>query len=1215
MSQTSSKGPIPAQWDLVDLRTKTARDLDAEYERRGYEILFEYDETGHPLAANSGTTVPGIRITPESAMLSTVVCACVRVISESVASLPLHLVRHAATGGKARETSHPLYRLLHTAPNDRHSSFWFRELMTSWCALYGNAYAEIVRVRGQIRSIVPLHPSRMICERLQDGKVRYRYNEPTGETTYYAQGQIFHLPWMSADGMIGMMPVGLARDAIMLARACDIYGVGFFANSARPSVVLETEHSIPPEAQERLREAWERVHRGPAQAGKTAILPNGLKAHELGQTNHDNQYHELRQFQISEIARVWRVPPHLVGDLSRATFSNIESQGLDFLNYCLLPWLRRWESAIEMAMLQDEQDLRAEFDTRGLMRADSATRATYIQTCINLGLYSINEARDLEGLPPVENGDVRFVTLNVQTLDAAIKAAQSPPQPGAAPAGPAGPEPGDDEGPAEDAVPGDKEADAKPKPKAAKKKPAKRSRPKAAAEGRNCGDGAGGFQPGNTCAKGGEGAPSAFPETKDAAAFLSARDKSSRPVMFSDFTHDSLASMEMHLSADGKVGYLLSPEKHLGNVFNNGGPKGAGSLAVLDAIKNGAQTLDCYDPVLPTIYSRCGFVPTARIKFNDEYAPKDWDYEKNGRPDIVIMSYQGGDRSTIESRVGTFEPYDSTKGEYVDGSDWDAAVAAARKNAEPAKSSGSRSRKEPGGSARQADRAERRGVAQREHRPDGVADGLRREPLDDILDDAIRRAKLFSALRRAGAAEHEMPALVELALKRFKDRAAGLATREDPNCGTGAGGFQPGNTCAKGGDGGGPSTATAATAVDPPATTEASGPSAENCPAPCEMLAPVSDGGTLVISPSVDKVSIDSFNWNAAKHIDEDAAAAIRDYTGDEYDSINAHLRGGGDVDHFGDSSDDPFNGMEDDELIHNYGSSDVVTISNSSVLKELEEAQKSGMLESWENAEADVTEIYDNLRHGTLDKVPEFEPGAKYSNSDLRADKDTIVLAHATDNQIKSLNEASEATLTFKEATGEDNALDYREHLDHLVSVYSDYNKSGTYDEGAEYADHQTTLENAQQEYLTSGDAPARDSGKLRGIDFGLSSIASEANPLGKSFVTWRGSGSGTARIFEHIAVGDTFEDSGFLSTSASPRFAVEWKGADLKMLFRVVGKSGAPVDRISANKGEHEVMYPHATEFKVTNVARNVTVVKNNESGVSSEYAGITVVDIEEQ
>jgi hypothetical protein len=236
-----------------------------------------------------------------------------------------------------------------------------------------------------------------------------------------------HIRWLTNDGVNGMVPIELAKDAIGLARACEIHGASFFANGARPGLVLSTDNNLSVDAAETLRVNWERVHRGPDRAQKTAVLTGGLKPVEFGNTNQESQFLETRRFQIEEVCRLYRVPPHLVGDLSRSTFANIEQQSIDFVQHTLLPWLRRFESAFHRDLFGDGDTTHfTEFDTRGFMRGDAAARASYYQTLHGLGVASVNELRAWENLNPVEGGDTRFTPLNMQTLEAA---ANQPPAP------------------------------------------------------------------------------------------------------------------------------------------------------------------------------------------------------------------------------------------------------------------------------------------------------------------------------------------------------------------------------------------------------------------------------------------------------------------------------------------------------------------------------------------------------------------------------------------------------------------------------------------------------------------------------------------------------------------------------------------------------------------------------------------------------------------
>lgn len=376
---------------------------------------FNWDDGGGYGSRNPS----GVRVTHDTALQSTVVLACARVLAESVAGLPLHLLRRLADGGKAIARENPLYSILHDTPNPWQTSFEWREQMMLHLCLHGNAYSEIrPGSSGAVTELWPLHPSRMTVEQIENGRLRYKYREEKGTETVYTQDQIMHLRWLSDDGVHGMVPIELARDAIGLARACEIHGAAFFGNGARPGVVLSTDNTLSAEAAENLRNNWERMHRGAERSNRTAVLTGGLKPIEMGGNNQEAQFLEARRFQVEEICRLYRVPPHLVGDLTRSSFSNIEQQSIDFVQHTLLPWLRRFETAIARDLISDPAYF-AEFDTRGLLRGDAAARASYYQTLWNLGVASINEIRKWENLDPVDGGDTRFVQLNMQTLDQA----------------------------------------------------------------------------------------------------------------------------------------------------------------------------------------------------------------------------------------------------------------------------------------------------------------------------------------------------------------------------------------------------------------------------------------------------------------------------------------------------------------------------------------------------------------------------------------------------------------------------------------------------------------------------------------------------------------------------------------------------------------------------------------------------------------------------
>jgi len=357
------------------------------------------------------------RETPETAPEVPTVIACIRVIAESVGSLPLHLYRLGADGAKVVATDSPLYRILRYRPNDEQTSLELREQLTMLYLLYGDAYCELVRDdRGNITDMMPLHPSRMTSERLSDGTLRYIYREPSGRQTIYNQRQLWHLRMPTLDGVHGISLPTLVRDAIAHARALESYGLQYFASGARPGVVLQSDNPIPAEAAERMREQWERMHRGPDRAHRTAVLPNGLKVHELSGSNESSQFIDARKMAVIEICRAFRVPPHLVQSLDGATFSNIEHQSREFLTFTLLPHLRRIEDSISRDLI-DDPTLFAEHDVHAFMRGDSAARAAWYQQALQSGILSINEVRAAEGLNPIgPEGDERFLQVNMTTL-------------------------------------------------------------------------------------------------------------------------------------------------------------------------------------------------------------------------------------------------------------------------------------------------------------------------------------------------------------------------------------------------------------------------------------------------------------------------------------------------------------------------------------------------------------------------------------------------------------------------------------------------------------------------------------------------------------------------------------------------------------------------------------------------------------------------------
>lgn len=378
-----------------------------------------------PVGMRSGT---GLRVSADSAMRLTAVYACVRILSETMASLPFVLYRTDSSGGKVRVTDHWLYRLFARRPNRFQNPFEWREMMQGHLALRGNAYNRIVsNARGEITELVPIHPDRIRIEILPSGEFRYRVTDRDGRESVLPRGEVWHLRGLSSDGLLGMSPIEIARESVGMALAAQDYGARFFANDAKPTGGwIEFPGSFKDaEAKKVFRESYQQAQSG-ANRGKVLVLENGMKFHEVGVTNRDAQFLELRKFQITDIARLFRVPPHMIGDLDRATFSNIEQQSLEFVMHTMTPWAERWEASIEAELLPDDEGLEVEFDFANLMRGDAASRAGYYQSGIQNGWLTRNEARLAENLNPLEDLDEPLRPLNMTEESDAEEAEDEP---------------------------------------------------------------------------------------------------------------------------------------------------------------------------------------------------------------------------------------------------------------------------------------------------------------------------------------------------------------------------------------------------------------------------------------------------------------------------------------------------------------------------------------------------------------------------------------------------------------------------------------------------------------------------------------------------------------------------------------------------------------------------------------------------------------------
>ena len=367
-----------------------------------------------------GGTTSGKAVTERSAMQMTAVYSCVRILAEAVAGLPLHLYKYNDDGGKEKAIDHPLYRLLHDEPNPEMSSFVFRETLMTHLLLWGNAYAQVIRNgKNEVVALYPLMPNKMSVDRDENGHLYYTYYRGPDEAIKNMEfavtlqpSDVLHIPGLGFDGLVGYSPIAMAKNAIGMAIACEEYGAKFFANGATPGGVLEHPSTI--KDSQRVRESWQAAFGGSSNSNKVAVLEEGMKYTPISISPEQAQFLETRKFQINEIARIFRVPPHMVGDLEKSSFSNIEQQSLEFVKYTLDPWVIRWEQSIQRTLLSHDEKVRyfVKFNLEGLLRGDYQSRMNGYAIGRQNGWMSANDIRELENLdriPAELGGDLYLI--------------------------------------------------------------------------------------------------------------------------------------------------------------------------------------------------------------------------------------------------------------------------------------------------------------------------------------------------------------------------------------------------------------------------------------------------------------------------------------------------------------------------------------------------------------------------------------------------------------------------------------------------------------------------------------------------------------------------------------------------------------------------------------------------------------------------------------
>jgi len=377
----------------------------------------------HILQLGAGRSVSGISITTDKAMRYAAFWSAVRILSESMATMPVSILRLGPDASRTVATGHPVQRLVHDAPNPQMTAYTFKEVTTTHVATWGGGYALKVRDgTGNLRQLWPLAPERMDLRRDDRGEVIYTYTRHNGERRELHRNDVFHLPGLGWDGVTGYSVIRMARETIGLGLATEEHGGSFFGKGATTSFFLGTDNQLSEDSWTHLKEQINEDKVGLANAWEPWILEEGLKPISVSMPNDDAQWLETRKHQVTEIARWFRIPPHMLADLDRATFSNIEHQALEFVKYTLLPWIVRWEQAIGQQLLGDEWtgaggNLFAKFNVAALERADLKTRFESYALGMNNGFMNGDKIAQLEDWDKFPGGDLYRFPLSMTTVN------------------------------------------------------------------------------------------------------------------------------------------------------------------------------------------------------------------------------------------------------------------------------------------------------------------------------------------------------------------------------------------------------------------------------------------------------------------------------------------------------------------------------------------------------------------------------------------------------------------------------------------------------------------------------------------------------------------------------------------------------------------------------------------------------------------------------
>jgi HK97 family phage portal protein len=377
----------------------------------------DYPEIRSGPMSTAASSVAALAVSPETAMRQATVFACVRVIADAISTLHVKVYRRTGDA-RVEDAAHPLVPLLREAPNALQTSVEWLDMMQTALCLHGNSVSHVVRdARGGVEAIVPIR-FESLTVRLSNEALFYEGTRLDGERVAVPQSDVLHVRGTSSGGLLGLSPIRECRESIALALSAERFGGSTFSNGACPGGVLEMPGKLSKEAAARLKESFDASYSGSSNAGRTLLLEEGIKWSRVGMSSDDAQFLETRKFQRQEIAAIFRVPPHMVADLERATFANIEEQGIDFVRHCIRPWVGRWEARLNAVLLTDWERASGyyiRFNIDSLLRGDQKSRFESYAIGRQWGLYSVDDCRRLEELSslPDGRGSVYLTPLNM----------------------------------------------------------------------------------------------------------------------------------------------------------------------------------------------------------------------------------------------------------------------------------------------------------------------------------------------------------------------------------------------------------------------------------------------------------------------------------------------------------------------------------------------------------------------------------------------------------------------------------------------------------------------------------------------------------------------------------------------------------------------------------------------------------------------------------